>query len=63
MNRMNVAIKTLMLSLVAKRRIKLLLIYSLLIKRMIWNNSYLIISIELAYSVNISVKSKFAICI
>jgi len=63
MNKMNVAIETSWLSVIAKRRIKLSLIYSLLIKRMILNNSRLIVLIKLMYSVNIFVKSEFATCI
>jgi len=60
---MNTMIVTIKICVVAKRRIKRLLIYSFLIRRMNLNNCLLITSISLIFPANIFVKSKFAVCI
>jgi len=54
---MNKMIVTIKIRVVAKRRIKRLLIYSPLIKRMILNNCLLVISIRLIFLANTFVKS------
>jgi len=60
---MNKMIVTIKIRVVAKRRIKRLLIYSLLIRRMIFNNCLLVILIRLIFLANTFVKSKSAVCI
>jgi len=45
-----------------KRRIKRLLIYSLLIRKMDLNNYSLVILLRLIFSANICIKLKFAVC-
>jgi len=59
MNKMIVAIK---IHVATKRRIKRLLIYSLLIRKYEFDNCLLVILIRLIFSVNIFVKLKFAVC-
>jgi len=59
MNKMIVAIE---IRFAGKRRIKRLLIYSLLIRKMNLNNCLLVIFIRLIFLVNILVKLTFAVC-
>jgi len=59
MNKMIVAIK---IRVAAKRKIKRLLIYFLLIRKMNLNNYLSVVLIRFIFSVNIFIKLKFTVC-